>query len=80
MNLIEENIGKYRHLDNGLGCDFSGYETKSTSNKRKKKKKRKEINIKLKIFCRAKKKKKSKGNLQKGRKHFQIKYLRVYSD
>ena len=78
MNLIEENIGKYRHLDNGLGCDFSGYETKSKSNKRKKKKKRKEINIKLKIFCRGKKK--SKGNLQKGRKYFQIKYLRVYSD
>ena len=45
MNLIEENIGKYRHLDNGLGCDFSGYETKSTSNKRKKKKKEKKSTL-----------------------------------
>ena len=70
MNLIEENIGKYRHLDNGLGCDFSGYETKSTSNKRKKKKERKEINIKLKIFCRAKKKKKIKRQFTKGKKTF----------
>ena len=59
-----------------LVVTFLGMRRKAQATKEKKK--RKEINIKLKIFCRGKKK--SKGNLQKGRKYFQIKYLRVYSD
>ena len=33
MNFIEENIGKHRHVDNGLGCDFSGVRPKAEATK-----------------------------------------------
>ena len=72
MKLLEENT-VVKPFDTGLGKDFFGYDTKSTSNNRK----NKQVGhiIKVKLLCSKEKSTTRKGNLQNGRKYLQTTYL-----